>query len=181
MSELFCSFNARLNVAKQLPEQPANHGCVWTAERLQQLREDYLAGNLLEALCVKHGRTVDSVVAKLSSLNLIRFEPVSGNYYRNPLVQGAGPKNDTPQHKPTTKEETIMANETTPIQNLTLIFGQDIKNCSEANLINVIAKCQDEIRSFSTIPRNKWTDKRTTQLQEAITAAVAELDTRVEE
>jgi len=71
-----------------------------------------------------------------------------------------------------------MSKTTTPLQNLTLLFGNDIKECSEADLISVIVKCQNEITSFNSIPRNKWTEKRATELKTAIDAATAELDTR---
>ena len=181
MSKLFCSPTAMKNVAKQIPDTPENHGRIWTVLAMQQLRDDYINGCLLHELCVKQGRTVDSVIAKLSAQQLIEYDPCTGNYYRSSTIPIVEPKNETPQAKPNEKEETIMSNETTPIQNLTLIFGKDIKSCSEANLINVITKCQDEIRSFNTIPRNKWTEKRAVELKAAIDAAVAELDTRVEE
>lgn len=176
MSILYCSSAARQKVAKTLPATPENHGRVWTPQLLTELRNDYIKGCMLHELCTKYGRTVDSVVAKLSTMELITFDPITGDYMRSDHIQLI-----EPEQSPRPKKEEAMSNNTTPLQHLTLIFGNDIKKCSEADLINVIIKCQNEINSFANIPRNKWTGKRELDLRTAIDAAVTELNTRVEE
>jgi hypothetical protein len=173
MSILFCSYSNLQQVAKQLPDRPANHGLIWTADLLNGLRDDYIKGCMLHELCVKYGRTADSIIGKLSTMKLITYDQITGAYMRNVLIE----PNQTSQPK---KEETMSKN-TTPLQNLTLLFGNDIKECSEADLLSIIVKCQNEINSFASIPRNKWTEKRAVELKAAIDAAVAELDTRVAE
>lgn len=176
MSILYCTSAARQQVAKSLPATPENHGRTWTVQLLTELRNDYIKGCMLHELCVKYGRTVDSVVAKLSTMELITFDPITGSYMRSDHVQLIEPK-----QSPQPKKAEPMTNNTTPLQNLTLLFGNDIKKCSESDLLNVIVKCQNEINSFANIPRNKWTEKRAVELKAAIEAAVTELDTRVEE
>lgn len=176
MSILYCTSAARQQVAKTLPETPENHGRVWTVQLLAELRENYMNGCMLHELCTKHGRTVDSIVAKLSTMELIKFDPITGNYFRSDDLQP-----HDPTKFPQPKKAEPMTNNTTPLQNLTLLFGNDIKKCSEPDLLNVIVKCQNEINSFANIPRNKWTEKRAVELKAAIEAAVTELDTRVEE
>lgn len=165
MSKRFANDSLIRSLSHDLPSEPHNHGRVWSTDMMQVLHSDFMKGYGLRTLCQEHGRTPDSIIAKLRTLNLIRYDPCNSVYYYD----------TTTDTQPETKLENTM---TQPLQNLTLIFGSDIKTMTEAQLITNITRCTAEINSFSVIPRNKWTEKRTAELNAAIDAAVAELDTR---
>ena len=169
MSKIFVSFMEMRQLSQELPIEPANHGKIWTTSMKTELARDFYKMHDLHALCTRHGRTPDSIIAKLRDLNLLRHNVEDNTYLYNI------PMTNKPDNQPETQLENDM---TQPLQNLTLIFGQDIKTMTEPQLITAITKCTAEINSFSVIPRNKWTDKRTAELQDAISAAIAELDTR---
>jgi hypothetical protein len=167
MKEFYISAYQMQQVAKELPPYPSNHGKPWTEELLGRLRKSFIQGMGFKDLCIVHGRSPDSVISKLRAVGCVEYDTETSAYLYDPTLI------DQPQEK-----EITMSKTSTPLQNLTLLFGNDIKECSEADLISVIAKCQAEIVSFNSIPRNKWTEKRAAELNKAIDAAVAELDTR---
>lgn len=169
MSKIFTSSVIMRELSRELPSEPENHGTTWTTAMKTDLARDFCKLYNLRALCIRYGRTPDSIVAKLRDLNLLTYSVEDSTYrYNIPVKQ-------QPDNQPETQLENDM---TQPLQNLTLIFGSDIKTMTEPQLIAAITKCTNEVNSFNTIPRNKWTDKRTAELQAAIEAAVAELNTR---
>ena len=169
MSKIFCTYVQLRELTKELPSEPVNHGTIWTTAMKAALVEDFRSLYNLRTMCLRHGRTPDSIVAKLRDFSLLTYNVEDSTYRYNTLEK------QTPT-QPETKLENDM---TQPLQNLTLIFGSDIKTMTETQLITSITKCTAEINSFNAIPRNKWTEKRTEELKAAIDAAVAELDTRV--
>lgn len=173
MSRIFVSCMELRQLSQELPSEPPNHGQIWTTPMKTELARDFYKMHDLHALCTRFGRTPDSIVAKLRDLNLLRYSVENSTYLYNI------PMTNKPDNQPDNQPETKLENDMTqPLNNITFLFGNDIKKCSESDLISVINKCQNEITSFSVIPRNKWTDKRTAELHDAITAAIAELDTR---
>lgn len=168
MSKIFISCFDLRELSRELPSEPPNHGTTWVTAAKAELVDDFRKLYNLRALCVRHGRTPDSIVAKLRDLSLLTYSAEDSTYRYNTLEK------QTPT-KPETKLENDM---TQPLQNLTLIFGSDIKTMTEAQLITNITRCTAEINSFNAIPRNKWTEKRTAELNAAIDAAVSELNTR---
>lgn len=146
------------------------HGLPWEKDEYQTLDDLFKLGESLTTICRVMQRPAAGVLAKLKAQGLITHNYATTGY---DYAVTASIK------KPTTStQENDMNTTSTPLHTLTLLFGKDIKECSEDTLISVITKCQNEITSFSNIPRNKWTEKRSMELKAAIDAAVAELDTR---
>lgn len=168
MDKIFCDCTQLRELARELPSEPRNHGLTWLTTGKNALAEDFRALHNLRSLCIKYGRTPDSIVAKLRDMNLLKYNVEDSTYRYNTLEQQA----------PTQPEIKLENDMTQPLQTLTLIFGNDIKKCSPEDLISVITKCQNELTSLTNIPRNKWTDKRGDELKAAIAAAVDELNTR---
>ncbi len=160
----------RLRVGRDpQPQGRANHGARWDNEQLHELRRLWVGTTLtFPEICDTMGRSYDSILQRLCSLKLLRYNALDYSYYhapRAPLIN--------------LETETKLENDMTqPLQNLTLIFGEDIKACTPEKLIASITKCQSELASLNNIPRNKWTDKRGEELKAAIAAAVDELNTR---
>lgn len=148
----------------------ARHGLPWTPTEYAKLNELFERGESLYAVCELMQRPAAGVIAKLKGMNLITHNYATTGYDYSVLA---------PTIKPTTlTQENDMTNKSAPLNTITYLFGNDIKACSEADLISAISKCQNEITSFNNIPRNNWTAKRAVELNAAIDAAVAELDTR---
>jgi hypothetical protein len=169
MGKIFTTCMLLRELSRELPSEPPSHGMTWTSAMKTDLARDFCKLYNLRALCLRHGRTPDSIIAKLRDLSLLTFNIEDSSYYYNIPVK------QQPDNQPETQLENDM---TQPLQNLTLIFGSDIKTMTEPQLITNITRCTAEINSFSVIPRNKWTEKRAAELQAAIDAAVAELNTR---
>jgi len=168
MERIFCDCTQLRELARELPSEPRNHGLTWLTAGKNALAEDFRALHNLRILCIKYGRTPDAIVAKLRDMNLLRYSIEDSTYRYNT------PEQQTPTQPEIKLEHTM----TQPLQTLTLIFGNDIKECSPEKLITAITKCQTELASLNNIPRNKWTDKRGEELKAAIAAAVDELNTR---
>ena len=151
------------------PQGRKNHGARWDAPQLLLLRRLWKSGMKFHDICEEMGRSYDSILQRLHGMKLVQYDAIN---YRYTYEVPDGIEEST---QPETKLENDM---TQPLQNLTLIFGSDIKSMTEPQLITAITKCTAEINSFNVIPRNKWTEKRTDELKAAIDAAVAELDTR---
>lgn len=69
---------------------------------------------------------------------------------------------------------------TQPLEHKTFLFGSDITTMSNETIVCQIKKAGDEINSYANIPDNKYTKRRVANLQDAIEAAVKELNKRVE-
>lgn len=159
---VFCSDAdiARIDYVKR-----ARHGMPWSCEDYDKLQISVEDGFTLEAICNYLQRPAAGVIAKMRD-KYITYDILGSVYHWKNLNQSTQPE---------TKLENDM---TQPLNTITFLFGTDIKECTTDKLIKAIQTCQNEITSFNNIPRNKWTEKRTVELNAAIDAAVAELDTR---
>lgn len=159
--------------------EPDNHGKRWEVTDTNTLRSLFLEGAPLPTLCGHLGRTADSVLAKLRDYGMLTYDIVSHTYKYKVTVNSVYAEDDLQFPKPKQPQpKKATTDMTKPLDNLTLIFGCNIKEMSEADLIKAIGKCTSEITTFVSIPANKWTAKRIKELHAAIDAAVAELDTR---
>jgi hypothetical protein len=168
MSKIFCDCSDLQVLSRELPSQPRNHGVIWSQHLKNELADDFRALHNLRSLCIKYGRTPDSIVAKLRDMNLLEYYAEDGAYRYKTLEK------QTPT-QPETKLEKDM---TQPLQTLTLLFGTDIKECTPDKLIKVIQQCQAEFATHNALPINAYSTKRMDELKAAIAAAVDELNTR---
>ncbi len=160
---VFCTDNT---IAKIDQIKRTRHGLPWSCEDYDKLQVCVEDGFTLEAMCNYLQRPAAGVIAKMRDKYLTSC---NGYYFWKNVNQPETPT------QPETKLENTM---TQPLQTLTLIFGNDIKKCSELDLISVIQKCKTEIDSYDNIPSNKWVANRKNALHDAINAAVEELNTR---
>lgn len=169
MSKIFTSSVIMRELSRELPSEPENHGMVWTTAMKTDLARDFCKLYNLRALCIRYGRTPDSIVAKLRDLNLLTYSVEDSTYrYNIPVKQ-------QPDNQPETQLENDM---TQPLNTVTFLFGTDIKECTTDKLIKAIQTCQSEIATHKALPLNKFSVKRVEECKTAIEAAVAELDTR---
>lgn len=169
MSKIFVTCATLHALSQELPSEPLNHGMVWTTTMKADLARDFCKLYNLRALCIRYGRTPDSIVAKLRDLNLLAYNVEDSTYrYNIPVKQQS-------DNQPETKLENDM---TQPLNTITFLFGTDIKECTTDKLIKAIQTCQSEIATHKALPLNKFSDKRVEECKAAIDAAVAELNTR---
>lgn len=67
---------------------------------------------------------------------------------------------------------------TKPLEHKAFLFGSDITTLANETIVNHIKRASEEINSYASIPDNKYTKMRIANLQDAIEAAVKELNKR---
>lgn len=171
MSKVFCNCADLQALSRELPSQPRNHGVIWSQKLKNELAEDFRSLHNLRILCIKYGRTPDSIVAKLRDMSLLEYYAEDSSYRYNTLEK------QTPTNQVNSTQEKTMSNNQ-PINTITYLFGNNIKECEVNDLIKAIQKCQSEIATHNALPMNAYSTKRMEELSNAIKVAVDELNTR---
>lgn len=171
-------FNTESTALRDLPEYPVNHGKLWTRSDIDSLRglADY--GVDLHTLCIRFGRTKDSVVAKLVALGSIVEDAGTGQYFYarpSPLLSGKLQEAlKAHQESSDTDSQPTEAIQMPNIETKTFIGGQDATTMSDMDIFKKIANLEMYIESLDKI-KNK-----PQKLLAVIEATQADIDELVE-
>lgn len=172
----------------------ANHGKPWTANCLQTLEDLFAAGSSLTNMSQVLGRSSGAIIPKLLSLGLI--EDVIGGLRVTHLglqLRGLPRPIKSWVSKLEEKEKSIMENTHVditvsanknphpPVENITYLYGQDIKQVTPGYLIKSIQRAQGEVATHQALPENNYSKKQIEKAQQAINLAVAELNRRTQD
>ena len=172
---------------------PINSGTMWHSTEEDRLINMFRQGISLWGMVTAHKRTAGAILERLRKLGLIRFNPEHNRWdfidHTKLLLTGTGigiganipdpwainPYTTTATTNITPSKETTM---TKPLEHKAFLFGSDITTLANETIVNHIKRASEEINSYASIPDNKYTKMRIANLQDAIEAAVKELNKR---
>lgn len=165
-------------------------GKIWDSIDEQAVCEMYDKGLELREICKQLGRSPLGILERLKKYGRVRHDSMTGDWVRcieptvvnwgTTIATGTGISSGTyitnnTATNPTFKESNIM---TKPLEHKAFLFGIEITKLTEEDLVRHIKRANDEINSYASIPDNKYTKLRIANLQDAIEAAVKELNKR---